>query len=744
MDLRRIIWNLSVLGAVLYALSSLSPAWGEDVSGLADIRHNTTEQKTDGAKTSEGYTTTQNYYLTTIGNITPAMTYAINLRANHSKTSVTQNNSTTEVYRQGGEPQIELNLNNPLYRASVGCQRSEIWDGASISNSTRETTDYTYARFDIAPREFPTFGLQWSHRENYDYASPHSVDSATDSYLINTTYNYAPFAFYYNYSLTMNLDDVQQNDLISQETNLQNHNGRIDYSQSLWDGRIPLAASYQANYSRNTINNLSNLPRFTVERLAFRGLYAQDSLTNPNATALRLEVQNSIIDDDRITPITTINIGNSIGDLNLQRNIGLELTGTGSVRLLRIFINIPTTETFVDSPILDVYSGNTVSDWTRIQRSIAPVPQGSSNYNVYYYDVTFSSITARFFKVVLTGEVSGIIRNIYVTEIEAYGDETEKTDITDRFDQGLNLSTGLKTSPNWSVLLNMYLTRNDEEPSSLTDYASYLFSNLVSKSSKGGDGASRATTTRSWGPSVNWQPYSKLFSSFRFQRQDTWDTENTIDTSSDIYAVTLNSPILDTLDATFSATHGDQYSFSEKESSNNTLLLSTLAKLYQDVNMVTDLNYTTSKTYFPDMSTDAISVNGTVNAILTRKMNGTFNYAFSWPSPGEGTNQQTVVLVYHPGPLLNLMASFQFADTGTDRIFGQNYTIDWLPFPVLNINLTLQALESGDMETQSGALQSRWQINRHFDLQFNYAISRQKATTKVDTYNASLFLAARF
>ncbi|MFH1147938.1 MAG: hypothetical protein V1736_09565 [Pseudomonadota bacterium] len=746
-------WRAGVFGAVFYALCNLSAAWGGDVGGLADVRHSTTEQKTDGVETSDGYSTTQNYYLTTIGDLTPAMTYVINLRANHSKTSLTEQGTTREIYRQGGEPQIEFNLNNPLYRASVGYQRTELWDGASISKTTRQTTDYEYARFDLTPREFPTLGLQWSHRENYDYTSPHHADSITDTYLANSTYTYAPFAFYYNYYLTTKLDDVQLGDLIKQETDLQNHNGRIDYSQSIWDGKIPLAVGYQANYSRSAVHNFSNVAQFEVERIPFRGLYAQDSLINPYPAKLRLESQSLLVDNDKVTPITSINIGDSITNVNLQRNIGLELTGTKSVKLLRIFINVPTSETgFSESPAFDVYSGNTVSDWTLIERGVSPVQLGNDPSNVYYYEVSFTATTARFFKVVLTSEMSDTIgdyRNIYVTEIEAVGDETEGTDIDERFDQGLNLSAGFRASPTLSGLLNVYLTRNDEEPESLTDSAGYLFSSLLSKSGEGGEGESKATTTRSWGPSVNWQPDSKLFTTFRFQRQDTWDTENTVDNSSNIYSVTLNSPLLDTLDATLSATHGDQYSFSEKESSNNTLLVSTMARLYDDVNMITDVNYTNSKTYATDSigdtgSINTISVNGSINAVVTRRLNGILNYTFAWPSAGEDTNQQTIVLVYHPGPLLNLMASYQFADTGGGRIFQQNYTVDWLPVPVLNMNLTLQDLESGDTETQSVALQTRWQINRHFDLQFNYAVGRQETTRKVYTCNASLFLAARF
>jgi len=735
------LWRVVIALVVLITYPGPS-AGAAGIGGTADLRYNATKQKKDGVKTSDGYNFSQNYYLNLADEITPVLSYTLNFRANHNKTSSTQDSITTKTYNQGAEPQIEFSLHNPYYNASAGYQRTETWSGASLADEIRKTGDYTYARFDISPRDLPTLALQWGRKRDFDYLSPTRLDTTTDTYLLNTSYDYSPFRLYYNYYLTQTTDDALSGDIYRTEKKAHTHNGRLDYGQSFFDGKLPINASYQANYNRNITDIFSTAAVVTVERTPFLGLHAQDD-ASPTPLTLPLATQNALIDGDKSTAITTINVGDTVGDTNVQHNIGMELTSTKSVKNLRIYTNIAKTSAFSETLTFTVYSGTTASNWTAITGAASPAPSTSVTEDVYFYEVSFTPTTARFFKIVNTSE-TGTTANVYITEIEAYGDETEKTDITDRFDQGLNFNTSLKARPDLSVSFSFYLTRNDEEPSSLPEAASNLFSTIFSKTQKGGEGASSGTTTRSWGPSVNWQPYTKLMTSLRFQRQDSWDTEGTTDSASNTYAFSLNSPLLDTLDATFSATRSEQYSFSEKQTISDSLLLSTLAKLYDGVNMVTDLNYTTSESFQTNLTTDTLSLNGNINAILTRRLSGTFTYGFSWPAPGTASNQQSLVLTYRPSALLNFMASLQTADTGTTRTFGQNYSIDWLPVPVLNFNLSAQETDSGDTKNQTLTFQNRWQINKYMDFQFNYSLGRVKSSSETDTHTWGLSFTGRF
>lgn len=741
------LWRVVIALAVLITYPG-SSARAVGIGGTADLRYNSTKQKKDGVKVSDGYTFSQNYNLNLADEITPVLSYTLNFRANNNKTSTTQDSTATKTYSQGAEPQIEFSLHNPFYNASAGYQRTERWSGASLADEIRKTGDYTYARFDISPRDLPTLALQWGRKRDFDYLSPTRLDTTTDTYLLNTSYNYAPFRVYYNYYLTQTTDDAPSGNLYRTEREARTHNGRLDYGQSFFDGKLPINASYQANYNRNITDIFSTAAVVTVERTPFLGLHKRDTASSPTPTTLTLDTQNSLIDGDKTSSITSINIGftglpNTDSGSNLQHNIGMELTSTKSVKNLRIYTNIAKTTAFSDTLTFTVYSGDTTaSNWTAITGAASPAPSTSVTEDVYFYEVSFTPTTARFFKIVNTSETA--TANVYITEIEAYGDETEKTDITERFDQGLNFNTGFKVRPDLSVAFSFYLTRNDEEPSSLPEAAGNLFSTVFSKTKKGGEGISSGTTTRSWGPSVNWQPYTKLLTSLRFQRQDSWDTEGTTDSASNTYAFSLNSPLLDTLDTTFSATRSEQYSFSEKQTISNSFLFSTLAKLYDGVNMVTDLNYTTSESFQTNLTTDTLSLNGNINAILTRRISGTFTYGFSWPSPGTASNQQSVVLTYRPSALLNFMASLQTADTGTARTFGQNYSIDWLPVPVLNFNLSAQETDSGDTKNQTLTFQNRWQINKYMDFQFNYSFGRVKSSSETDTHTWGLSFTGRF
>ncbi len=724
-------------------------AWALNTTGSADLRYSTLEQEQDGTTVSEGHSLSQNYYLNASGNVTPLVTYLLNLRANHNNTSTTQNGATTEVFRQGGEPQFELNLNNPMYRATLGYQRTETWDDASLSDEARRTDSYWYARYDMTPTDFPTLGLQWGHRENYDHLSPSHTDTTTDTYLFNTNYSYAPFSLFYNYYLTADSDRAPSNDIISQERLSHTHNGRVDFNRSLFGGKIPLTASYQGNYSRYISKISSTVAQVTVQRQAFRGLYVHDSTTPGDAQPLTVALQTepALIDGDKTTPITAINLGYATGDTNLEQNIGLQLVSPRSVTTLRIYTNVATTVSFSQELTFDVYTGNTASEWPTLVRSAITVsPSASQIDQVYYYEISFSAATSEFLKVVNARAPGSwtYTDKIYVTEIEAWGPETAKKDVSDRFDQGVNFNTGLQVSPDFSVSFNFYLTRNDEQPSSLPDASAYMLSNIFSKNTKVSGDISTASATRSWGPSVNWRFDPKLLSSVRFQRQDSWDSQGNVDSTSDTYNLTLSSPLLSTLDATFSATRGEQYSFSEKQTVSNSYLFSTIAKFYEDLNVITDLTYSSSESYLTDTEADTLSLNGTVNATLTRSLSGTFIYGFTWPSPGVASNQQNFVLVYHPSSLLSLMGSFQTAYTGTEHIFTQSYSVDWLPFPVLNLNMSIQEARSGDTKTQSLSGQGRWQINRHMDFQLNYSLSNVSALSEAITQSISFYLSARF
>lgn len=739
--------------ALLFLMSRPAmPVWALGINGALDLRYSTSKQDVEGTGKTDGYIVTENYYINASGDFTPVISWTAHLRASDNKTSTTQNSLNTKSFRRGIEPQFEINLNNPMYRASLGYQRTETWDGASLSNENRRTNDFTYARFDVAPVALPTLGLQWSHRKNFDYDSPHLVDITTDTYLLTTTYTYAPLTLFYNYYLTKDADNAASGTLTGIDRTSHSHNGRIDYNKSFYSGRIPVTASYQANYNRNITSISSTAAVVTIKRTPSNGLYAPDSSATPDPIHITLPDQPSLVNGDKKTP-TTINLHgyNGTSAYNIkQQNIGLQLISVKSVRSLRLYTNVLKTElTNVPKNLTFAVYWSTTNTaptlWTLIPSSTSAPPLTSAIEDVYFYDINFTATPAKFFKVVVDLTAADATTNdIYVTEIEAYGDETEKTDKTERLDQGLNFNTGFQATPDLSVAFNMYVTRNEEEPKSLPSAAGNLFSNIVSKSNAGSEGTNRATTNRSFGPSINWRPYSRLFTSFRYQRQDSWDTQNTIDSNSNSYAFTLNSPVLETLDTTFSATRTEQYNFSQKQTVNNALLLSTIAKLYEDVSMITDLNYTVSKQYQTNVTTDTIFLNGNINAIMTRTLNGTFTYGFSWPSPGQPTNNQALVLVYHPSSLLSVTGTLQTADTGTDRIFGPSLRFDWLPFPVLNLSLAGQYMKSGDTKNTSITAQSRWQINRYIDWQLNYTFGTIQTTTETTTHTFSTFLDARF
>ncbi|MDP2992777.1 MAG: hypothetical protein Q8N82_05370, partial [Deltaproteobacteria bacterium] len=76
------LWRVVIALAVLITYAG-SSAWAVGIGGTADIRYNSTKQKKDGAKVSDGYTFSQNYNLNLADEITPVLSYTLNFRANN-------------------------------------------------------------------------------------------------------------------------------------------------------------------------------------------------------------------------------------------------------------------------------------------------------------------------------------------------------------------------------------------------------------------------------------------------------------------------------------------------------------------------------------------------------------------------------------------------------------------------------------------------------------------------------------
>jgi hypothetical protein len=237
------------------------------------------------------------------------------------------------------------------------------------------------------------------------------------------------------------------------------------------------------------------------------------------------------------------------------------------------------------------------------------------------------------------------------------------------------------------------------------------------------------------------------------------------DFSSNTYTLSFNSSPIPTLDTNLSFIRNDNYNFGEKETTNNSVLLSILSRLYRDVNMVTDIAHTRSKSYKTETlssttTSDTTSIRGSLDATLTRRLYGSIAYGLSWVSTDDTsstsshTSEGQTIITYRPGRFINITGNLRVVNMEDGTTTSEGILIDWLPVPALRLNLNyVHSNSDAESEPSLRDLLSAyfiWYITKFLDLQVTYsftsekrsstlaAVPMQETETKYYTFGANL------
>ncbi|VAX27246.1 hypothetical protein MNBD_NITROSPIRAE02-915, partial [hydrothermal vent metagenome] len=637
--MRKILWK--IIGLAVLSACLGSPVFAEGLRGWADINNRTTKQFEDDEQISVNRTFYRNFYLRLDKSITPVLSYQLYFRTGLLDSDFTDTAGvTTTNYRRSVEPAIDLFLRNSIYDLSAGYRRQEQWSTAHLRDDSRETSEYYYSRLNIKPLELPSLSLQLDKKRDFTHFlvnETDKTDSVYSGYSGSSIYQYSFRDLDLSYSLTYrHIVDETPTSILAKSVG-DNFNGlyRIGYSRSFQEGRTRVSAVYQGNYVRNKrhqfVTRTGNVP---FERTPFRGLYAIDTTVPIDPEVDVLNDKPSLIDKDYQTS-TGINIGSNGQEYN---NIGVDILTSPDKSVDWVYIYVDK-DVSADISLLTpgnwkaYRSGfNQPGTWTEITIQNVSVSADIAN-NIYRYEIRFSSAqSARYFKVINMAR-SGL-SDVMVTEIEAYGMEVvpesgEISDVTRVFTQGLNLRVNLMPAKSLSLIFNYFIDRTDQNTVSLLDSVSGIFVNIFSKSIAGEEEGLVSNITRTYGVTSAWLTHRFLTTTFRFQRNEAFDNKDRTDISSNIYSLSFNSAPLPTLDTTLALIRSDRFSFGEKQSLNNSLLLSIGSRLYRDVNMITDMGYTDSKSYATGSHLTSRFIRGSLDAFLTRKLTGNLIYGFN-------------------------------------------------------------------------------------------------------------------
>ncbi|MBI5665150.1 MAG: hypothetical protein HZC49_08730 [Nitrospirae bacterium] len=722
--MRNILWKITVLITAFFLFKDV--AFAQGLNGFLDLNKNTTRQYEDGDRTSSSEFFNRTLYLNVHEPITPVLSYQLNLRTNFldSKTTDSMNETSTKFSRSL-EPGLDLTLG-------------------------------------LSPDTLPSLTVQLDKQRNYDYLSPRKTDDNTSVYSINSAYDLPPgdvkLRYTFNYAYTITNTPLS----LTNKTIGDNFNGtyNIGYAGHIWQDKADYSLNYQGNYTRNKIEQfVTETGTVLNERIPLAGLYVFDDVpVDPTTGALNNE--SNLINNDFNTPISGINIGPVIpAASHTNHNIGIWVSPGNSIDRLYIYVDkdVSRDTNLANINNWKVYSGNSntaVSTWTEIRLSQVTIFTDTSN-NIFRYEIKFSTEqNASYFKAVnlATVNASGL-SDVFVTEIEALGTDpaTEEKLVTtsDSFSQQLSLNTNFRPTGKLTLSLNYSIERSDQNIISLEDSVGGVFENIFSDSFGEGEDDFISNITRSYSASVVWLTHRFLTTSLRAQRNESFDNIEESDVETNSYNLSFLSDPLPTLNANLSLIRSDSYSFSEKVSTNDSLLLSVGSRLYRDLNMITDIIYTRSNSYVTETESSTRQINGTLDALLTRKVSGTVTYHFSRTvSDGTTSNSRegSLFITYRPGKLVNVTGNFRMADTDGETSTSEGVLLDWLPLPAVRLNANYQHSDSEPGPVKADTINSYviWYVTKFADLRLTNSYSKQVDEKESENYGMSASLNCRF
>jgi hypothetical protein len=728
-----------------------------DFSGFANINYSkTTDNDEAGEETDANLS--QNYYLMLSRNITSNITYTLNLRSSLNDGSVTDvNGIKTSSYRRDIEPQLDINLINPIYNFNVGYRRLERWTTASLSDDSRTTDEFYYTRFDLRPIDLPDLTLQADRRNEFDYLSPRITDRTQTTYYGRSGYQYNSMGFTGGYILSYT--DREEETPAQQISKTTSHDlsgiYNLGYAGILTDINTNFSINYRANYTRNESRVFSEQTQnVLLRRNAIGGFRAKGSFPPASAVYdIPSTFEPRLINQDFITGIPEINI-NNIGDPGRYHNIGVEVSSAQAVESLFIYVNRDvTSDVNLRNPAnwqVFMSNFNAVGTWTQISVMSVTVSVYDLANTIYRYELHFSAPqNAAFFKAVNLQTVSLVgLPDVLVTEIEAYGTEQLKEGSNDTvfesFTQGVDLNVGYRPSETLAFNFSYFINRADQSPVSVPNSTEGVFKNIFSKSIDVDNGM-RSNVSRSYNLGATWLTHQLLTTSVRLSRNELFDDSNTTDFSSNNYMLSFASSPLPTLDTSLTLQMNESFSFGEKQYTSYSAAASIGSKLYRDVNMVTDFGYTQTRGYIADIRTSIEYINGSLNAELTPKLSGNVVYSFNWTdTDDESFNSQEggLLLTYRPGRFINLTGNVRMANQNGDSALNWGFLLDWLPMTAVRLNLNYQHLKSdpGPSVAETFGSYVQWKITRFMDAQlsYNYAKVSNDINTKSHTVSGNL------
>jgi hypothetical protein len=548
-------------------------------------------------------------------------------------------------------PYIDLTLQTPLYRASVGYNRRQnTVEVFNLPSTTLISNEY-YSILGWTPEGLPSIDAQIRRTNLYD-SDKSSVDVTEDFASLNPKYQYEGLQLQY-YGTYLHT----RNDLLDLDVWQYTHTGRAGYSGQFFNNRVVLSTDYNI-LNQETKTKTAGQGFVTTQVFPSAGLSRIDDILTP----VTLDANPALIDGN-----TTASAGiDLVSNVPLvKRQVGLDFLNPAVVSQLFVWVDRQLSSTIVSSFSWELFASNDNLNWST--KPIASVSFGAFQNR---FEINFPSVTARYIKVVTTPLLQNplVPPNIFVTELQAFL-QTPAADVKESFSRttqlfDLDVKTRILDIPSLFYELYYFFNRQDnsgrpgQQRYDLINslYANHRFSEIFSgKARVGIENATQFVDQKSlaylYDASIIADPLRTLHNSLVF--------------------------------------NGRNEEIGGRPNNTNSILLYNTAQLYQGVDINLNGGVVFLKQETGQNGTDFL-INFQTNVVPNKKVILGLNYSnvISQRTGGELVSSSTttrtldVNLSYNPFRTLNLFAFFQYINaTGQKDRFLQNYAINWSPFP---------------------------------------------------------------
>ena len=592
-------------------------------------------------------------------------------------------------------PYIEAELQTRLYSLSTGYrERYEKTKGTDINTERNYVNSYNL-RGEWRPVDLPRLDLSYQRTERYD--KPFVQRNETSILQFNSRYDYENYEFQYGFF--RNEDDIVDTAADRTGAVTNTHNGRVRYSNSYMDGRVTLNTSLRGEYSEQT----------------FSGSSTRDFPVDPSGSSFIAEnaQPNSNISSD-FKPFSNQKLDLTDGQVI---NIGLDFGETVAVDMLQVTLDaeLDPNSNITDSGNWSVYVSNDQLSWVSWG---LPTVEYFREEN--YMKIRFSPKTDHKY-IILVYDPSNIVQNdpVHILSIRAFiskfirdGSQLETHAIN------AQMGIGWQATEKTRVLYDLNL---QERQSSLFDDQRIRVNNGLTVI----------------------HPINKVFSATgRVSSSDTWE-QSQHDASRYNYSAKLNARYLETLSQALIYSGGLSQE-SDGDSTTNSLLLHTNAKLYRGWDVSFDQGYSwQSPSAGADSSSYFIRIENRM--VPHRRLNLTTDYSIIWDKQA-GTDLSRsdagrFRISWIPSDTLSLQGEVQLRINEEDTEVFWEYGVSWLPFRdgTLQCNLNFSEEEDADgNRTRSFSPNVTWDMTEYANLNVRYSQGTEETNSKIDEFQTFL------